>query len=198
MYSLYSSFSVVHPTSVPIVLNNKQRCKIEIDRLDDILRITQLELAEYDDTPTIREETQDYVPLKTAREQSLVSMKQTIKSLDVVSETLQREKEEHRDVVYDLKVAIKSTRADIQAMENGTYAPAVEFNNKLVERREAQTVELENKRKSIEDETGDKLVKIYMPRILHEHSASSDSTMLLLYTFGRTNTDENVQRYART
>lgn len=82
-----------------------------------------MELAEYDDTPTIREETQDYVPLKTAREQSLVS---------------------------------------------------------------------------IEDETGDKLVKIYMPRILHEYYASSDSTMLLLYTFGRTNTDENDQGYART
>ena len=34
-----------------VVVNNKKRVKIEIDRQDDILRIAQLELSEYGDTP---------------------------------------------------------------------------------------------------------------------------------------------------
>lgn len=134
---------------------NKKRAKIEIERLEDILRVAQTELAEYDDAPSLRDETMgSYVPLHVAREQALTAMKATTKALEEVREALQKEKEEHRDLVYDLKKNIKTTKAEIEAIENGTYAPAVEFEAKLSERRTAQTSGLDAKRGAIEDEIG--------------------------------------------
>lgn len=134
------------------VVDNKKRVNIEIDRLDDILRMTQIELYEYGDTPTLKAETEDFVPLQIAREQVYTKMKETLQALDNVRETLQREKLEHRDLVYDLKMEIKKTRADIEAMENGTYEPHVEFMTKLSEKRAAQESEMDKERSSIEGE----------------------------------------------
>ena len=135
-----------------VVVDNKKRVNIEIDRLDDILRITQIELYEYDDTPTLMAETEDFVPLPIAREQAFTQMKETVQALDHIRDTLQREKLEHRDLVYDLKTEIKKTRADIEAMEKGTYAPDLEFMSKLSDKREAQTSELDKQQRAIEGE----------------------------------------------
>ena len=135
-----------------VVVNNKKRVEIEIDRLDDILRITQLELSEYGDTPSLIAETQGFVPLPVAREQALIKMKNTTQKTKNTTQSLQREKLQHRELVYDLKTEIKKTRADIEAMENGTFAPDVEFMSRLAKRRADQTSELERKRKAIEDE----------------------------------------------
>jgi len=137
-----------------VVVSNKKRAKIEIDRLDDILRISERELSEYGDTPTLRAETEDYIPQQIAREQSLTNLKTTHQSLEKVRHTLQQEKLEHRDLVYDLKTNIKRTRADLKAMENGTYAPDVEFISRLSDIRTAQTNELDSKRREIEDDIG--------------------------------------------
>mmetsp|Transcript_15120 Transcript_15120/g.24587 ORF Transcript_15120/g.24587 Transcript_15120/m.24587 type:complete len:378 (-) Transcript_15120:1116-2249(-) len=156
-----------------VVVNNKKRVKIEIDRLDDILLIAQLELSEYGDTPSLRAETQDYLPLQITRAKALAKMRTTRQSLEEVRETLQREKLEHRDSIYDLKTEIKTTRADINAMENGTYAPAVEFMAKLSERRKSQTSELDNKRRMLDDEIEEQQTSIAKDTLVHDANASA-------------------------
>ncbi|KAL7540533.1 hypothetical protein ACHAXR_012234 [Thalassiosira sp. AJA248-18] len=152
----------------PEVLNNRKRVGIEIDRLDDILRASALELSEFGDIPTLREETQDFLPLPIARENALTKLKTTIKSLEEVRETLHNEKHDHRELVYKLKTEIKNTRADIVAMENGTYAPAVEFTSRLEERQAAQTSELDGKRRVIEDEIEQLQSNIAKEALVHD------------------------------
>lgn len=157
----------------PELLDNKKRVKIYLDRLDDILRITQIELSEFDEASTIVEETSDYVPLKTAREKALADMKATLKSLEEVRETLQREKADHRELVYGLKTEIKSTRADLNAMEDGTYAPAVEFEKKLSANKAAQTNKLESAQKAIEDEIEQLQSAMAKDTLVHDASMSA-------------------------
>ena len=137
-----------------VFVDNKKRVKIEIDWLDDVLRIAQIELMESGDTPSLRDETEDYLPLQVSRKQSLSNTRATLQSLEEIRETLLREKLDHRELIYNLRTEIKSTRADINAMVNGTYAPAVEFMSKLSDRRETQTSELDDKRRATEDEIG--------------------------------------------
>mmetsp|Transcript_35587 Transcript_35587/g.74966 ORF Transcript_35587/g.74966 Transcript_35587/m.74966 type:complete len:380 (-) Transcript_35587:1021-2160(-) len=135
-----------------VFVDNKKRVKIEIDWLDDVLRIAQIELMESSDTPSLRDETEDYLPLQVSRKQSLSNMRATLQSLEEIRETLLREKLDHRELIYNLRTEIKTTRAHIDAMVNGTYAPAVEFMSKLSDRRKAQTIELDDKRRATEDE----------------------------------------------
>ena len=135
-----------------VVLENRKRTAMELERLDEILLVAQIELSEYGEAPSLEEEA-DYVPLRTARERALVRLKATLSSLEEVHETSQRETAEHRDAMYDLKAEIKSTRADIQAMEAGTYAPTLEAASRLVERAKAQTGEMNARRKVVVVET---------------------------------------------
>ena len=91
-----------------IIKNNKKRISLEIDRLDSILHTAQVELSECGDTPSLRAEIQDYVPLDIAREQALTKLKMTIESLEQVKTTLHTEQTEHRELVYNLKTEIKT------------------------------------------------------------------------------------------
>ena len=138
-----------------VVSANKKRISLEIDRLDSILHTAQIELSECGDTPSLHSEIQDYVPLDVAREQALLKLNSTKQALKNVKETLQTEQTDHRELVYNLKTEIKSTKADIEAMNNGTYTPAVEFTSRLNERRQAQRDEHDSKRTDIEKEIHD-------------------------------------------
>ncbi|KAL9189010.1 hypothetical protein ACHAXT_011500 [Thalassiosira profunda] len=154
-------------------LANKKRAAIETERIDDIIRVAQLELAEYDDTLSLRDATDGYVPLHLAREQALAKMTATTTALEEVRDTLQREKEEHRALVYELKIEIKATKTDIEAMENGTYAPAVEFETKLSERREAQTSELESQRRALTNGIEQLQTKIANDTLVHNANVAA-------------------------
>ena len=138
-----------------VVKNNKKRITLEIDRLDSILHTAQIELSECGDTPSLRAEIQDYIPLDIAREQALLKLKATVLALKNVKETLLTEQTDHRELVFNLKTEIKTTKADIEAMNNGTYTPAVEFTSRLNERRQAQRDEHDSKRSDIEKEIHD-------------------------------------------
>ena len=146
---------------------------LEIDRLDDVLRVAQLELSESGDTPSLTEETRDYVPMQTTRELALAKLKVTLQSLDDVRESLQSEKVSHRDLVYELKKEIKKTRSDIEAIDNGSYEPAVEFERRLSDRREAQANEMESKRRAIKDEIGALQANITKDTLVHDANVSS-------------------------
>ena len=135
-----------------VVVDNRKRLKIELEKLDAVLHVAQVELSDTGECPSLKQETQGFVPLDRARDESLAKLKRTSLSLEDVRCKLQTEKLEHTSLVFDLKTEIKSTRSKLKAMEDGTYAPAVEFTSKLLERRAAQTKELEDKRRQIENE----------------------------------------------
>jgi hypothetical protein len=129
-----------------IIVRNKKRLKIKIDQLVHILR-------ELSDNPASWAETRVYVPLQTARDLALEKLKTTAQTLEEVRDTLQREKVEHQSLVSDLKADIKTTRAELNAIADGIYAPALEFASYLSEMVAAQTSDLEGKRRAILDET---------------------------------------------
>ena len=135
-----------------VVIDNQKRIKVELEKLDTILHFAQVELEETGECPSLKQETQGFVPLGIARDQALAKLKNTSQSLEDVRCKLQTEKMEHTNLVFDLRTEIKSTRANLKAMEDGTYAPAVEFTTKLLERRAAHTKELEDKQRQIENE----------------------------------------------
>jgi len=138
-----------------VVQQNKKRISLEIDRLDSILHTAQVELSEYGETPSLRAEIKDYIPLDIAREQALLKLNSTKQALVQVKGTLQSEQTDHRELVYNLKTIIKTTKADIEAMNDGTYIPAVEFTSILNEKRQSQTNEHDSKRTDIEKEIHD-------------------------------------------
>ena len=148
------------------------------------------------DTPSLRAETQDYLPLQIARAKAHAKMKATRQSLEEVRETLHREKLEHRDLIYDLKTEIKTTRANINAMENGSYGPAVEFMAKLLERRESQTSELDNKRMMLDDEIGMYSIIATVVPIFHQPIALIVKSNVLFYF--RATTNKHRQGYLGT
>ena len=135
-----------------VVFDNRKRLKIELEKLDAVLHVAQVELSDTGECPSLKRETQGFVPLDRARDESLAKLKRTSLSLEDVRCKLQTEKLEHTSLVFDLKTEIKSTRSKLKAMEDGTYAPAVEFTSKLLERRAAQTKELEERRQYLENE----------------------------------------------
>ena len=92
------------------------------------------------------------VPLRTERDPALENLKMTAQALEEVQYTLQWEKVEHQSLVSDLKADIKMTRAELNAIADGTYAPALEFSSYLSEMEAAHTTDLEGKRRVILDE----------------------------------------------
>jgi hypothetical protein len=128
-----------------IMVRNKKRLKIKIDQLVDILR-------ELSDDPASWTETRVYVPLQTARDRALEKLTTTAQALEEVRDTLQWEKLDHQSLVSDLKADIKTTRAEWNAIADGTYAPALKFASYLSEMEAAQTSDLEGKRRVILDE----------------------------------------------
>ena len=151
-----------------VVKSNKKRISLEIDRLDSILHTAQVELSETNDTPSLHAEIKDYIPLDIAREQALSKLKTTVKALENVKDTLLTEQTDHRELVFNLKTEIKKTKADIDAMNDGTYTPAVEFTSRLNERRQAQLDEHDSKRTDIENEIHEYQTKITNADKVHE------------------------------
>ena len=137
-----------------MVVKNHKRVKIEIEIVDDILARTMKELTESGDVSTLRSSTKNHVSPAIAREKSLAELKAVVQSLEELRETLQREHNEHRYLVENLKLDIKGTKTDMEDIENGRYAPAVEFASRISERRASEINQLDSKRKDIEDEIG--------------------------------------------
>ena len=65
------------------------------------------------------------VPLRTERDPALENLKMTAQALEEVQYTLQWEKVEHQSLVSDLKTDTKTTRAELNAIVDGTYTPLV-------------------------------------------------------------------------
>lgn len=149
--------------------------------MDSILHLAQMELSESSESdeytstssPSLKTETEGFIPLENKRELALDKLRETTQSLDRVKQTLKQEKEDHRELVYDLKTTIKTTQADIQAIDDGTYAQSVEFRSRLDAKRVAQVKELNGKRKLIEQEIEDIQTHITNNTKIHEANMSA-------------------------
>ena len=163
-----------------VVVGNKKRVSTELEKLDSILHLAQMELSESSESdeytstssPSLKSETEGFIPLENKRELALDKLRETTQSLDRVKQTLKQEKADHRDLVYDLKTTIKTTQADIQAIDDGTYSPSVEFQSRLDEKRVAYLKELNGKRKLIEQEIEDIRTHITNNTKIHEANMS--------------------------
>ena len=166
-----------------VVVGNKKRVSTELEKLDSILHLAQMELSESSESdeytsitssPSLKTETEGFIPLENKRELALDKLRETTQSLDRVKQTLKQEKADHRDLVYDLKTTIKTTQADIQAIDDGTYyAPSVEFQSRLDEKRVAHLTELNGKRKLIEQEIEDIQTLVTNNTNIHEANMSA-------------------------
>ncbi|KAL3763613.1 hypothetical protein ACHAW5_003911 [Stephanodiscus triporus] len=149
-----------------IMVSNKKRAKIKIDQVADMIR-------ELSDNPGMWAETRVFVPPQTARDRALEKLKTTVQALEEVRCTLQREKVEHQVLVSDLKAEIKATRAELNAIENGTYAPALEFASSLSKMETDQTSDLEGKRRAIQDDIEHLQLLIEKDGMVHISNISS-------------------------
>ncbi len=142
------------------MVENTKRVKVEMDRLDDTLRIAQLELFQSSEadfygvrssTLSLQAEA-EIIPPKLVREQLITQNNSITKSLEEVRDTLHREKEEHRELVADLQFEIKTIRDYSDAMTNGTYVPALEFESRVINRRRSLTNNMNKQRDTIQNE----------------------------------------------
>lgn len=167
-----------------IMVKNTKRVKIEMDRLEDILRIAQLELlqssesSDYNDgknssTPSLQAEVEK-VPPQLVREQLITQNRIFTQSLEEVRSILHQEKEDHRELVADLQLEIKTIRDDLDAMANGTYLPALEFQSRLINRRQTLTFDANKQRDAIKND-----IELLKERI-YEESTVQDAKILFL------------------
>ena len=152
----------IHASS--FMVKNTKRVKVIMHRLDDTLRIAQLELLQSSkdgtygvssntNTPSLQAETVEIIiSPKLVREQLIAQNNRVTKSLEEVRNALHREKEDHRELVADLQFEIKSIRDYFDAMTNGTYRPALEFESRVINRRRNLTNEMNNQRDTIQNE----------------------------------------------
>ena len=149
-----------------IIVKNTKRVKIELDCLDETLRIAQLELQQEEQNsatesgtgnttnallPSLRAEL-EVDPPELVREQLISHNKVLTQSLEEVRHTIHIEKEEHRELVADVQFEIKTIRDNLVAMANGTYLPAVEFESRVSERRRTQTNDRNKQRDTMRNE----------------------------------------------
>ncbi|KAL3769245.1 hypothetical protein ACHAWU_006999 [Discostella pseudostelligera] len=165
-----------------IMVKNTKRVKIELDRLDDTLRIAQLELQLQSSesstttgnmTPSLQAEL-EAVPAQLLREQLITQNKVINQALEEVRYTLHREKEDHRELVADIQFEIKTIRDNLDAMANGTYPPAMEFEARQIDRRRNQTNNINNQRGTIQNE-----IDVLKARIF-EDGKVQDATISIL------------------
>lgn len=164
-----------------IMVKNTKRVKIGLDRLDDTLRIAQLELQLQSSestttgnmTPSLQAEL-EAVPAQLLREQLITQNKVINQALEEVRYTLYREKEDHRELVADIQFEIKTIRDNLDAMANGTYPPAVEFEARQIDRRRNQTNNINNQRRSIQNE-----IDLFKARI-YEDGKVQDANISIL------------------
>eukprot|EP00574_Skeletonema_japonicum_P009126 CAMPEP_0201718002 /NCGR_PEP_ID=MMETSP0593-20130828/3607_1 /ASSEMBLY_ACC=CAM_ASM_000672 /TAXON_ID=267983 /ORGANISM="Skeletonema japonicum, Strain CCMP2506" /LENGTH=235 /DNA_ID=CAMNT_0048208181 /DNA_START=48 /DNA_END=755 /DNA_ORIENTATION=+ len=76
----------------------------------------------------------------------------TIRSIAETKATLKNEHIFHRDEVEELKHTIKEAKADILAIQSGTFPSAVEARTSLAERQSAEMLDMESKRVAIKSE----------------------------------------------
>lgn len=149
-----------------IMVKNTKRVKIELDHLDETLRIAQLELQQEEQNsatesgtgyttnallPSLRAEL-EVDPPELVREQLISHNKVLTQSLEEVRHTIHREKKDHREWVADVQFEIKTIRDNLVAMANGTYLPAVEFESRVSERRRTQTNDRNKQRDTMRNE----------------------------------------------
>lgn len=79
-------------------------------------------------------------------------LQMTIRSIAETKATLKNEHIQHRDEVEELKHTIKLAKADIVAIQSGSFASAVEARKSLAERRSAQMLDMESKRAAIKSD----------------------------------------------
>jgi len=148
------------------MVGNRKRAKIILDRLDDMLR-TLIE------NPTCPQQSRFFVPLPIARERALQQKKSTSMALSDVKDRLRREKHSHTEWVADTKAAMKKARSELNAMDNGTYAPALAFEARMLEMETTQAKELDGKRTTVKEETERLQELIARDVIVHNSNAST-------------------------
>ena len=136
------------------VVANMKRLALEMERLDDLLFISQHELVRVGDVPTLREVVEAYVPLVQAREEALAGLKETNRELTAVKKALRSEKKEHAEEIQNTKTKTKHMRRDLSALESGTYKPAVDFDERLEAERQAVDKEQRSRLEAARDEIG--------------------------------------------
>ena len=82
-----------------VVVANTKRLALEMERLDDLLFVSQHELEQVGDVPTLREVTDEYVPLAQAREEALAGLRETDRELVAVRKALRSERDEHAEAI---------------------------------------------------------------------------------------------------
>jgi peptidoglycan hydrolase CwlO-like protein len=92
--------------------------------------------------PALWAKTRVYVPLRTERDLALENLKMTAQALEEVRDTLQWEKVEHQSLVSDLKTDIKTTRAELNAIVDGTYTPLVPTKPNQCQNNASQSIQL--------------------------------------------------------
>mmetsp|Transcript_27047 Transcript_27047/g.57725 ORF Transcript_27047/g.57725 Transcript_27047/m.57725 type:complete len:375 (-) Transcript_27047:1656-2780(-) len=129
------------------VVRNQKRIKIELDIVDDILRLLIKEMLVTGTFTTLR-----FVQPVVEKEKSFSKMKSVNEHLEELRELSRREHLGHRDSILALKNEIDRMNADLNAIENGIYAPVVERSESMFERRRSAILNEDKKRKSVEEE----------------------------------------------
>ena len=138
----------------PTIVKNQKRISLLMENLDDLLCGSIKDLHDTAHFSTLSSSTRQFTSPEIVKDAAFTKMKNTIKCLQEVRESSSREHIEHRTAVEQLKNKIKKTRADLDAIDDGSYAHSIERQFKLSERRRISLACDDDKRNVIEAEIG--------------------------------------------
>ena len=137
--------------SSDLVVQNQKRIQIEVERLDTIAFRAIKDLP---DVSKLKESTRAFTPLRSARDEALQVMQNTLQHVQEARQAISKEQVEHRDSVEEMKREIKQIKASIAQLATGTHSMQVTFETDMSDRRSARVTEIKTRRQAIHDEIG--------------------------------------------
>ena len=115
----------------------------------------------------------------TELDRTHMELQQTMRSIAETKATLKNEHIQHRDIVEELKHTINRAKAEICAIQSGTFPSAVEARTSLAERQSAQMLDIESKRAAIKFEIDELKQRIANDIKIHNYKVSSLESNIL-------------------
>src|SRR6056300_988675 len=108
-----------------------------------------------------------------AMERTKSALQHTMQSIVKTKSELKNEHANHSNTVEGLKETIKQTKADIQQINDGTYAAAVEARASIVEQKMACENDMHSKRKEIQADIDGLKARLSKDEAIHNDKISN-------------------------